>query len=125
MSAEEIAKVKSIITTCNELTSEQLRMMQEQGEELEKAGHRVEDTVEESRRAGEELKAAARHKSKGLKMKLGLVFGGIGAAVGGVLGFGVGAVAGGVGGVAVGTSIGSKIDKVVKKKNRHIEFEGA
>ena len=125
MSAEEIRKVKSIIQTCNELTSDQLRMMQEEGETLERAGHRVEETVEDSRRAGEELKAAAKHKSKGLKMKLGLVMGGIGAAVGGVLGFGVGAVAGGAGGIALGTTIGSKIDKVVKKKHNQIEFEGA
>ncbi len=95
-------------------------MIQAHGETLEKASNGVADSLEESKRAGEELKAASGHKFKGLKMKIGLIFGGIGAAIGGALGFGVGAVAGGAGGIAVGTTIGGKIDKLVKKKTQNI-----
>ena len=86
---------------------------------------KVANTVEDSKRAGEELKQASRHKFKGIKYKLGMVLGGIGAAVGAVFGLGVGAAAGGVGGAVVGTGIGSKIDKLAKKKYQGIEFEGA
>lgn len=81
--------------------------------------------VEESKKAGDDLRAASGHKFKALKYKVGLIFGGIGAAVGGVFGLGVGAVAGGAGGLFVGTGIGGKIDKLVKKKTKAIEFEGA
>ena len=44
--------------------------------------------------------------------------------MGAVFGLGVGAAAGGVGGAVVGTGVGSKIDKLAKKKYQGIEFEG-
>ena len=54
-----------------------------------------------------------------------MFFGGVGAVVGGILGLGVGAAAGGAGGIIVGTTVGSKIDKLAKKKYGNVEFEGA
>lgn len=45
--------------------------------------------------------------------------------IGSAFTFGVGTAAGGAGGMIVGTGIGSKIDKLMKKKYEKIEFEGA
>ncbi len=80
--------------------------------------------LSDSKAAGEELKQAHGHKLKSVKYKLGMIFTGVGAAVGAVLGLGVGAVVGGAGGAVVGTSIGSKVENSMKKKQRNIEFEG-
>ena len=54
-----------------------------------------------------------------------MIVGGIGTAIGAVVGLGVGAVVGGTGGVAAGAAIGNKIDKVAAKKYQSIKFEGA
>lgn len=125
MSPEQLEKVRSIMLNCNQMSRDQLLMIQAHEEQLRRAEAEVADAVESSRKAGEELKKASGHKFKTLKYKLGLVFGGIGGAVGGVFGLAPGLVLGSAGGAAVGTAIGSKIDKAAKKKHGALEFEGA
>lgn len=100
-------------------------MLQEQDEKLKIADREVREAVENSKKAGEEIQQASGHKFKTLKYKIGMFFGGVGAVVGGILGLGVGAAAGGAGGIIVGTTVGSKIDKLAKKKYGNVEFEGA
>ena len=117
-------KIKNIMQGCNELTKEQLLMMQGHEEKLSIADYMVCEAVEDSRKAGEELRAASGHKLKGLKYKMGMLVGGIGAVVGGIFGMGAGAAVGGVGGAVVGTKVGGKIDRSAKKKYKALEFEG-
>jgi hypothetical protein len=97
-----LRQIANIIDTCNEMTREQLLLLQQHEEQLRQADQRVRDAVEDSRKAGEELKEATGHKMKGIKYKVGLFFGGVGAVIGAALGLGVGAVVGGVGGGIVG-----------------------
>lgn len=123
--AEKLKQIANIIESCNAMTAEQLLLLQQHDEQLLIADQRVRDAVEDSRKAGEELKAATGHKMKGIKYKVGAFFGGVGAIVGGVLGFGTGAVVGGVGGGIVGTKIGGAVDRSVMKKAQALDFEEA
>ncbi|TNV76192.1 hypothetical protein FGO68_gene9191 [Halteria grandinella] len=123
--AHKLRQIANIIETCNEMTKEQLLLIQQHDEQLRLADQRVRDAVEDSRKAGEELREATGHKMKGIKYKVGAFFGGVGAVIGGVLGLGTGAVVGGVGGGIVGTKIGGAVDRSVMKKAKGIQFEEA
>ena len=78
----------------------------------------------DSKEAGNELKKASRYRVKGLKLMFGAVLGTIGGVFGAVFGAGIGAGVGGAAGFAGGVGIGTKLEKIVKRKHAAVKLEG-
>eukprot|EP00347_Sterkiella_histriomuscorum_P007327 403349374 len=121
---QQMDQITSIIEGVAQLSQDQLLMIQQTEEKIDQIDSKIEVATIDTLKGGQDLQKASKEKAKGIKYFLSGVFGGIGGVLGAVFGAGVGAGVGAGGGVIVGHSLGSKIEKLTKKKYGRIQFRG-